>query len=75
MIVGKANRDHAAVVSILIESLSHRDAKTRRQAAETIGVVRPTDEAVIEALQNRAKDADPAVRQAVADALAKFKKK
>ena len=75
LVVGKSNKDHPAVVSILIESLADRDAKTRRTAAEAIGTIRPTDDAVIEALQKRAKDADPGVRQAVAEALAKFKKK
>jgi HEAT repeat protein len=75
IIIGKANRDHPAVVSILIESLADRDVKTRRAAAEAIGAIRPSDEAVIDALQKRANDPDPGVRQAVTEALAKFKKK
>jgi HEAT repeat protein len=75
LVIGKTNANHPSVVSILIESLQAKDAKTRRIAAEAIGAVRPSDEAVIEALQSRTKDSDPAVRMAVENALAKFKKK
>jgi HEAT repeat protein len=73
--IGKKDANHPAVVSILIESLQAKDPKTRRLAAETIGAIRPSDDAVIEALQTRAKDSDPAVRKAVAGALQQFKKK
>ena len=73
--IGKTNANHPSVVSILIESLQAKDARTRRLAAEAIGAIRPSDEAVIEALRSRTKDSDPAVRLAVENALAKFKKK
>jgi HEAT repeat protein len=75
LVIGKTNANHPSVVSILIESLQAKDAKTRRIAAEAIGAIRPSDEAVIEALQSRTKDSDPAVRMAVENALAMFKKK
>jgi hypothetical protein len=46
----------------------------RRLAAETIGKVRPTDDAVMDALNTARNDADNGVREAVVGALAKFKK-
>src|SRR5258706_489050 len=39
LVVGKANRDHPAVVSILIESQSDRDSKTPRTPAATIAIL------------------------------------
>jgi HEAT repeat protein len=75
LLIGKTNANHPAVVSILIEALKSTDAKTRRIAAEAIGAIRPSDQAVIEALNARTKDSDPAVRMAVENALEKFKKK
>jgi hypothetical protein len=40
-----------------------------------MGQVRPSDEAIMEALNSAASDPDENVRKAVKDALAKFKKK
>jgi hypothetical protein len=44
-------------------------------AAEASGMIRPRDEAVVEALQSRIQDTDLTARRAVAEALEKFKKK
>jgi HEAT repeat protein len=75
LIVGKTNANHPAVVSILIESLREKDARLRRTAAEAMGNFMPKDEAIVEALQARRNDSDPAVRGAVAAALERFNKK
>jgi len=74
MAYGKHHCDHPAVVSILIEALrDNSSAGVRKFAAETLGAIRPSDDAVIDALKIGRNDGDSEVRQAAIDALAKFK--
>ena len=74
-LVGKAEPDHRAVVSVLIDVLQDRDAALRR-AADVLGEVRPSDPAVVDFLRGTAGgDADADVRQAAAAALEKVRKR
>ncbi len=74
-IIGKVDADHPATVSVLLDSLAEKDADLRRLAAETLGEIRPRDEAVLEALQKTTADPDPAVSRAATQALERLKRK
>lgn len=74
-LVGRAEPNNAAVVSVLIESLQEKDAALRLAAARTLGEIRPRDPAVANALRERASDRDPAVRAAAAAALLRLNPK
>jgi HEAT repeat protein len=57
------------VVPAVIEVLSVRDARARRQAAEALSRFGPAARSAADALRARLNDPDPEVRKAVADAL------
>jgi hypothetical protein len=73
--IGKKNPNHKTVVTVLVEGLQSKEAYQRKMAAETLEYVRPTDDAVLEALTAATRDQNTGVRQAAERALKKFKAK
>jgi HEAT repeat protein len=72
-VVGKAERNHRTVVTVLMDALNEKGAPLRRRAVEVMGEVRPTDPAIPAALRRiAADDPDRAVRAAAAEALERF---
>jgi HEAT repeat protein len=74
-VIGKTKPDHKTVVTVLVEGLQSKEAYQRKMAAETLEYVHPTDDAVLEALTEAARDRDAGVRQAAERALKKRKSK
>lgn len=73
-VAGTIDPNDLSVVSVLLESLGHKDPSLRRLSAQVLGEIRPNDEAVIEFLSQASRDPDAHVRQTAAEALKKLKK-
>jgi len=75
-LVGSLDPNDLAVVSVLMESMSDKNAGVRKLAAEVLLTVQPRDPSVADTLRElAARDQDAGVRKAAEAALTKFKAK